>query len=78
MDIATFVTSIVTGLTTGISDFAEGLGAGLKDLITALLFETNGSTTTLSTFAIVSIAFGGVALAVGLSRWVMNWVSGNM
>lgn len=66
---------IVSLLTAGISGIASGIGSGLQELVTSIFLDGTGETQKLSTFGGVIIVFGGVALAIGLSRWVMNFLT---
>lgn len=73
------LTEIITLLTAGITQMATGIGGGLTELVKSIFLETSGSgdsaVTKLSTFGGVIIIFAGVSLAIGLSRWVVNWVT---
>lgn len=69
------VTEIIATLTAGISGIASGIGAGLQTLATEIFLETTGDVTTLSIFGGLVVVFAGVSLAIGLSRWVVNWVT---
>lgn len=71
----TILTEIIGILTGGLTGMATGLGAGLTSLVSAIFLETKGETTSLSVFGSVIIVFAGISLAVGLSRWVVNWVT---
>ena len=75
---STILTEIITLLTAGITQMATGIGGGLTELVKSIFLETSGSgdsaVTKLSTFGGV-IIFAGVSLAIGLSRWVVNWVT---
>lgn len=66
---------IITLLTSGITQLASGIGSGLKELVTGIFLDTTGNSTALSTFGGVIVVFAGVALAIGLSRWVVNWLT---
>lgn len=75
------VGDIAQGLTGGIVPVAQGLGSGFQDLMKNIFLVGHVDATTnewvadgLSTFGIVSICFAGLALALGLSRWVVNFV----
>lgn len=70
------VEEIVSGLTSGITGMAEGIGSGLQELVSNvfLTLSETGEITGLSTTGVVVIAFAGVALAVGLSKFVVKWV----
>lgn len=67
------LTEIVSLLTSGITQMAEGIGAGLTSLVQAIFLNTEG--TGLSVFGGVIIVFAGIALAMGLCRWVTNWIT---
>lgn len=74
------ITSMIETMVSGISTYATGFGAGIKALIEALFLETTtgtGGTVTyaLSTVGWVTCAFAAISLAVGLSRFVLNWVT---
>ena len=75
MDI--IVTTIITTLTSGITGMASGIGGGLGKLVEAIFLAVNeeGAVTGLSTFGSVIVIFAAVSLAIGLSRWVVNWVT---
>lgn len=70
------LTEIISLLTGGITGIASGIGSGLTALVKNIfLVEGSGGAMTLSVFGGLIIVFAGVALAVGLSRWVVNWVT---
>ena len=69
-------TEIISLLTGGITGIASGIGSGLTALVKNIFLEEgSGGAMTLSVFGGLIIVFAGVALAVGLSRWVVNWVT---
>ena len=71
--------AIIEILVGGITGIAEGIGSGLTTLATSIFLTTTGSgadaKTELSTFAVLTIVFAGISLAIGLSRLVVRWVS---
>ena len=69
------LTEIIELLVAGISGIATGIGSGLSNLVSSIFLNTEGSTTKLSTFGGVIVIFAGVSLAIGLSRFVTNWVT---
>lgn len=73
------LTQIIELLVGGISGVATGIGGGLSTLAESIFLSTTGSgesaTTTLSTFGTLIIIFAGISLAIGLSRWVVNFVT---
>lgn len=66
---------IITLLVSGISQMATGIGTGLQALVNAIFLDTTGANPVLSTFGGLIVVFAGIALAIGLSRLVVNWVT---
>lgn len=79
MDGVSIMQEVIEILVGGLSSMAEGIGTGLSQLAQSIFLVTTGSgdtaTTTLSTFAILVVVFAGISLAIGLSRWVVNFVA---
>lgn len=70
------LTEIVQILVGGISGIATGIGQGLNELVTELFVVTaEGGAMTLSVFGGVVAVFAGIALAVGLSKFVTKWIA---
>lgn len=69
------LTEIINLLTAGISGIASGIGSGLQSLVSNIFLETGQNGTTLSTFGGVIVIFGAIALAIGLSRFIVNWLT---
>lgn len=69
------VTAIVEILVSGITGVASGVGEGLSTLASSIFMTTTGDTASLSVFGILIIAFAGISLAIGLCRWVVNFVT---
>lgn len=73
------MSDIIKILVGAIKEFATGIGEGLSSLVQSIFLVTSGTgesaTTTLSMFGIVILIFAGVSLAVGLSRWVVNFLT---
>lgn len=72
MSILTEIISILVG---GITGVAEGIGGGLQTLATSIFLEGTGETQTLSVMGTLIVVFAGISLAMGLSRWVLNFVT---
>ena len=70
------LTEIISILVAGISGIATGIGEGLSNLVTSI-FLTAGAdgAMELTTFGGLIVVFAGVSLAIGLSRWVVNWLT---
>ena len=61
----------------GITGIASGLGTGITSLVTALFISGTGTTDDpygLSVFGSVIAIFGGVSLAIGISRLIFKWI----
>lgn len=71
---ANVLTEMISLLTGGISGIATGIGSGVQSLVQNLFLTGEGASQTLSTFGAVVCIFGGIALAVGLSRLIFNWI----
>ena len=69
------LTEIIGLLTEGISSMAAGIGEGLGNLVQSRFLDTSADVTKLSVFGGVVVIFAGVALAIGLSRLVVGWVT---
>ena len=69
------LTEIIGLLTGGITGIASGIGGGLQSLVTNIFLDTTGETTKLSVYGGVIVIFAGVALAVGLSKMIVTWLS---
>ena len=71
--------AIIEILVGGISGVATGIGQGLSTLAQSVFLQTTGTgesaTTTLSTFGVLVVVFAGISLAIGLSRWVVNFIA---
>ena len=71
--------AIIEILVGGLSGVATGIGQGLSTLAQSVFLQTTGSgesaTTSLSTFGVLVVVFAGISLAIGLSRWVVNFVA---
>lgn len=65
---------IITLLTSGITQVATGIGSGLQSLVTNI-FLTTGENPSLSVFGGMIVVFAGIALAIGLCRFVVNWLT---
>lgn len=74
---STILTEIISILVAGISGMATGIGEGLSTLVQSIFVTVgaDGAVTGLSTFGGLNVVFAGIALAIGLSRWVVNWVT---
>ena len=71
--------SIIEILVGGITQVAQGIGSGLSTLAQSVFLVTTGegasAKTELSTFGVLIVVFAGISLAIGLSRWVVNFVA---
>ena len=69
VDGGALVGEMVEILVSGITAVASGLGAGLSTLVQAVFLSSTGG---LSVFGVVTLAFGGISLALGLCYLVVN------
>lgn len=70
------LTEIIEILVGGITGMAKGIGAGLSSLVQEIFMQTGAEgATSLSVFGAVILIFAGISLAIGLSRWVVNFVT---
>lgn len=60
----------------GIKDLATGIGSGVNGFVRDLFLEVDaqGVITGLSTFGGVVAIFAGIALAVGITTLIFNWI----
>ncbi len=69
------LTEILNLLTSGISTYAQAFGSGLADTVEAIFLTTGeGGALSLSTTGGLIVIFAGLALAIGITRLVFNWV----
>ena len=73
----TILTEIIGLLIGGITGIAGGIGSGLSELVSSIFLDVGetGTIEGMSVFGGLIVVFAGVALAIGLSRWVVNWVT---
>lgn len=68
------VQAIIEILVSGITGVATGIGQGFSDLAEGIFLTMVGDTTQLSVFGTLIIVFAGISLALGLCRWVVNFL----
>lgn len=71
----TILTEIIKILTGGITGVASGVGEGLSTLASAIFLSGTGESQTLSVMGTLIVVFAGISLALGLCRWVLNFVT---
>lgn len=72
------LTAIIEILVGGITGVASGIGEGLSTLVTNIFVSGAGTTEspyTLTVFGTMVVVFAGIALALGLCRLVVHWVT---
>lgn len=72
---ADILQEILSLLVSGITTLATGIGSGLQSLVTSIFIDNSGETQQLTTFGGLIVIFAGISLAIGLSRWVMKFVT---
>lgn len=73
MHAETIMSQIIDILTSGIIGVAQGVGTGLSNLVTSIFVMPDSQS--LSSFGILVVIFAGVSLALGLCRWMVNFVT---
>lgn len=60
----------------GIKDLATGVGSGVNGFVKDLFLDVDstGGISGLSTFGGIVAIFGGIALAVGITTLIFNWI----
>lgn len=71
----TILSEIISILVGGITGVAEGIGSGLSELASNIFLTGTGETQSLSVMGTLIVVFAGISLALGLSRWVLNFVT---
>ena len=72
---SSILTEIVSLLVGGISGIASGIGSGVSTLVNSIFVDSTGTTPALTAFGGIVVVFAGVSLAIGLCRWVMNFLT---
>lgn len=69
------VSAIVEILVSAITGIAQGVGSGFSTLVQSIFMTGTGESQTLSTFGVVIIVFAAISLAIGLCRWVVQFLT---
>lgn len=69
--VLTMLQNIIALLTGSIEGIAQAIGTGLSTLVQSILM-TGGA---LSNFGVFMFIFFGISLAIGLSKFVLHWVT---
>lgn len=64
---------IIEILVAGITGIASGVGSGLTTLAQSIFIGSEPGT--LTVFGGLVVVFAGISLAIGLCRWVVNWIT---
>lgn len=68
------LSEIISLMTGGITGIAEGVGTGFSEFATAIMLSGT-DTQQLSVFGAFIAIFAGISLALGLIRWVLNFLT---
>lgn len=68
--LTTILNNIVTLLTGGLTGMGTGIAGGINSFVQALAVQNNS----MSIFLGVVAVFGGISLAVSLTRRIFTWV----
>lgn len=70
------LSEIIQLLVSGFGEFATGIGGGLNDYVTAMFVtSTEGGGQSLTIFGALVVIFAAISLTIGLSRWVLNFLT---
>lgn len=69
----TILSQIIEILIAGITGIASGVGSGLTTLAQSIFLGAEAGT--LSVFGGLVVVFAGISLAIGLCRWVVDWIT---
>ena len=72
------LSEIIAILVGGITGIAQGIGEGLGSLVKFIFVDgtgAEGDPYALTVFGGLIIVFAGISLAIGLSRFIVNWVT---
>ena len=70
------LSEIISLITSGIVEYAAGFGAGLGAAAEAIFLTTGeGGAVALSTFGGLIVVFAALALAIGVTKLIFNWVT---
>lgn len=64
---------IIEILVGGITGIASGIGSGLTTLAQSIFLGSDPGT--LTVFGGLVVVFAGISLAIGLCRWVVDWIT---
>lgn len=64
---------IIEILVGGITGIASGIGSGLTTLAQSIFLGSEPGT--LTVFGGLVVVFAGISLAIGLCRWVVDWIT---
>lgn len=67
------LSEIIKILVAGITGVAQGIGSGLTTLAQSIFLGSEAGT--LSVFGGLVVVFAGISLAIGLCRWVVDWIT---
>lgn len=67
--------AIIEILVGGFVGIGEGLGQAFSTLAENIFLTTVGDTATLSVFGSLVVVFAGISLALGVCRWVLNFIT---
>lgn len=74
MSIANIITAVTDALLGALTSFVTAIPGAIKSAFEALFFDGTGSSQTVSAFASVLLIFGGITLAMGITKWVTHLV----
>lgn len=68
------VTDSISIIVSGLTEFGKGLGKGISDIVTAMMYSGEGANRVLSPYFVFVLVFASVALCVSLTSLIFNWL----
>ena len=67
---------IITLLTSGLTQMAQGIGGGFNAFMQNIFLTTSEGSTSLSVTGGIIVVFAAIALSIGLGRLIANYLFG--
>lgn len=68
---------IINILVGGIVEFGKGIGSGISQIVTSMMYINSGESTMLSPYFIAIVIFASIAICTGLTSKLFMWL-GNL
>lgn len=68
------ISEVIQAIQDAVTGFGDTIVSAVKTLFNGFMFDTNGTTQTLSNVAKFGFLLLGISLVMGLSYWVINLI----